>query len=72
VTHAVPMARTGGLTGRPAVDTLAMRNVYLAGDWVGSEGMLADASFASAQRAARLVVQRNPTEKVLEACYESK
>jgi len=72
VTHAVPMAGRGGLTGRPAVDTLAMQNVYLAGDWVGSEGMLADASFASAQRAARLAVERNPTEKVLEACYESK
>ena len=58
--------------GRPAVDTLAMQNVYLAGDWVGSEGMLADASFASAQRAARLAVQRDPIEKSLEACYESK
>jgi phytoene dehydrogenase-like protein len=72
VTHAVPMASTGGLAGRPAVDALAMRNVYLAGDWVGSEGMLADASFASAQRAARLAVQRDPIEKSLEACYESK
>ena len=72
VTHAVPMAGTGGLTCRPAVDTLATRNVYLAGDWVGSEGMLADASFASAQRAARLAVQRDPIEKGLEACYESK
>src|SRR5262249_57383555 len=30
VTHAVPIAGTGGLTGRPAVDTLATRNGYLA------------------------------------------
>ena len=72
VTHVLPTAGTGGLTGRPPVDTLATRNVYLAGDWVGSEGMLADASFASAQRAARFAVQRNPIERVLEDCYESK
>ena len=72
VTHAVPMASSGGLAGRPAVDALATRNVYLAGDWVGSEGMLADAAFASSQRAAHLAVQRGAVEKALEPCYESK
>ena len=72
VTHAVPTASAGGLTGRPAVEAPAMRNVYLAGDWVGSEGMLADASFASAQLAARHAVQRSPIQKALEPCYESK
>ena len=56
VTHAIVRARDGGLAGRPAVDEPAIENVYLAGDWVGAEGMLADAAFASAHRAARLIV----------------
>lgn len=43
--------------GRPAVDELGLPGVALAGDWVGSEAMLADAAIASALRAAA-VVQR--------------
>jgi phytoene dehydrogenase-like protein len=56
VTHAVVRAREGGLAGRPSVEEPNIENVYLAGDWVGTEGMLADAAFASAHRAARLIV----------------
>jgi phytoene dehydrogenase-like protein len=56
VTHALAGARGGGLEGRPAVDEPAIPNVYLAGDWVGNEGMLADAAFASARRAAQLII----------------
>ena len=37
---------------RPKVD--AIPGVFLASDWVGDEAMLADASFASAARAAEL------------------
>jgi phytoene dehydrogenase-like protein len=43
--------------GRPAADELGIPGVALAGDWVGPEGMLADAAVASALRAAG-VVQR--------------
>ena len=43
--------------GRLAVDELGIPGVALAGDWVGPEGMLADAAVASALRAAG-VVQR--------------
>jgi hypothetical protein len=32
-------------------------NLYLAGDWVGREGFLVDASMASARRAAQLASQ---------------
>jgi pyruvate/2-oxoglutarate dehydrogenase complex dihydrolipoamide dehydrogenase (E3) component len=38
-----------------------VRNVYLAGDWVGPVGHLADASFASARQAAELILQQKPT-----------
>jgi phytoene dehydrogenase-like protein len=52
VAHAAPVAATGGKAGRPAVDAPAMEGLYLAGDWVGAHGLLADASFASAAAAA--------------------
>lgn len=42
-------------TPRPAVTT-AVKGLYLAGDWVGSEGLLSDASLASARAAARAIL----------------
>jgi phytoene dehydrogenase-like protein len=50
VTPAVPTPE-----GRPGVDALGLPGVAIAGDWVGSEGMLADAAVASALRAAGMV-----------------
>src|SRR5260370_37425249 len=44
--------------GRPEVDALGMDGVALAGDWIGPDGMLADAAVASGLRAAE-AVQRN-------------
>jgi phytoene dehydrogenase-like protein len=57
VVGAIPRARNGGLAGRPAIGATAMPNVFLAGDWVGSRGCLADASLASGYAAARTAVQ---------------
>jgi phytoene dehydrogenase-like protein len=37
---------------RPAVDAAGVPGVYVAGDWVGEEGMLADAAIASSRAAA--------------------
>lgn len=48
VTHGLP-----GPGGRPPVDALHIPNLRVGGDWVGDEGMLADASVASGIRAAR-------------------
>jgi phytoene dehydrogenase-like protein len=56
VTHSLPRAVDGGLAGRPGATVEGCPNVFLAGDWVGPEGMLADASAASAREAARRVV----------------
>jgi phytoene dehydrogenase-like protein len=50
VSHMVPRAANGGLTGRPAVKLAD--SLYIAGDWVGAEGHLSDAAIASAQKAA--------------------
>jgi phytoene dehydrogenase-like protein len=54
VSNALVAADEGGLTGRPDVAVPGVRGLALAGDWVGPEGMLADAALASARRAAEL------------------
>ena len=48
-----PRAVTGGFAGRPAIDATGLPNVFLAGDWVGPDGMLADAALASGHAAGR-------------------
>ncbi len=50
-------AASDGFAGRPGVPVPGLANLYLAGDWVGPEGFLADASLASARQAAVLVRQ---------------
>ena len=57
VAHSLPAPTDGGLSGRPGVQVDGCPNVFLAGDWVGSEGMLADASAASAREAAGRVLE---------------
>jgi phytoene dehydrogenase-like protein len=51
VSHACPSPATGGLAGRPSVVVAACPGLFVAGDWVGPVGMLADASLASAEQA---------------------
>jgi len=53
----VPQAAAGGLAGRPAVNVAGIPGVFVAGDWGGGEGQLADASAASADEAARRALQ---------------
>jgi phytoene dehydrogenase-like protein len=49
---ALPTARDGGFAGRPGPQVPGLAHLYLAGDWIGAEGFLADASFASARLVA--------------------
>lgn len=56
VSHASVLAASGGLPRRPGPAIPGVADVYVAGDWVGPEGVLADASLASAGRAAELVL----------------
>jgi hypothetical protein len=46
------------LEGRPDVDALGLEDVAIAGDWVGPDGMLADAAVASGLRAAGMLERR--------------
>ena len=56
---ALPTAKGGGFAGRPDAEVPGIAGLYLAGDWVGPEGFLVDASVASARRAARLLMEDN-------------
>lgn len=53
VTHDIPQAAAGGSSGRATVDVAGMDGLFVAGDWVGGEGMLADTSLASGKRAGQ-------------------
>lgn len=57
VAGGMPRAANGGLRGRPGVDSTGLRSVYLAGDWVGPDGLLADAALASGHHAGKLALQ---------------
>jgi hypothetical protein len=56
VTHLLPSPEQG-LAGRPGVAVPGAAGIYLAGDWVGPSGWLADAALASGQRAGTLAVR---------------
>jgi phytoene dehydrogenase-like protein len=47
----------GGLRTRPGVRVPGSDRLFLAGDWVGATGWLADGSFASGREAADLILQ---------------
>jgi phytoene dehydrogenase-like protein len=59
VSHALVSASSGGFAGRPGIEVPTISNIFLAGDWIGTVGQLADACVSSAieaaQRAARLM-----------------
>ena len=56
VAAALPVAANGGLAGRPRVADSGLDGVFLAGDWVGPDGHLLDASVASAEAAVGAAV----------------
>jgi hypothetical protein len=50
-------AALGGLPARPDVAVPGVAGLFVAGDWVGPQGLLADATMASAWSAARQVLR---------------
>jgi phytoene dehydrogenase-like protein len=57
VYNALVTAAAGGWAGRPGPAVPNIANLYVVGDWVGSEGLLADASLSSAKQAAQLITR---------------
>lgn len=60
----LPTASGGGYTSRPDPQVPGLANLYLAGDWVGSEGFLADASMASARQVAQRLLEAGTLSSV--------
>jgi phytoene dehydrogenase-like protein len=58
VVSSAPTPASGGLAGRPPVAVDGHPGVFVAGDWVGPRGFLADASLASGEQAGRLASRR--------------
>jgi len=58
VSHALVTAEQGGYGGRPGVEIPGIEGLYVTGDWVGPQGLLADASIASGKRAAEVAANR--------------
>jgi phytoene dehydrogenase-like protein len=56
VANDLPTAEGGGLAGRATVTLDDLPGIYLAGDWVGPQALLADASLASAYAASELAI----------------
>lgn len=57
VMNGLPLASKGGLHGRPGPQVSGTEGLYVAGDWVGPTGLLAEASIASAAKAAELILE---------------
>jgi phytoene dehydrogenase-like protein len=62
---ALPTAAGGGFAGRPGPRVPDIAGLYLAGDWIGPEGFLADASTASARQVAQLVLSQTKAGAIL-------
>lgn len=62
----VPEAARRGLSGRPSVEVSGQPGLYRVGDWVGSVGLLADASLASAKAAAEAILAHAPSSREAE------
>lgn len=65
VSNALVTAEQGGTPGRPDTRVPNTDNLYIVGDWVGPEGLLADASFSSAKRAAQQILKTHPYDRIL-------
>jgi phytoene dehydrogenase-like protein len=63
-TNAVVTAAGGGGVGRPGPRVPDAPGVFVVGDWTSDEGMLLDASMASAERAAREITMQRTVANV--------
>ena len=57
VYNAIPLAVRGGFDGRPGPEVPDVPGLFVAGDWVGRDGLLVDATLASARLAAELAMR---------------
>lgn len=70
-TNAIVQARPGGLSGRPGPEVPGIRNLYVAGDWVGPAGQLTAAGLASARQAAYLACEQTASVRITDEAQYS-
>jgi phytoene dehydrogenase-like protein len=63
VSNSIVAAEQGGLKGRLPTKAEGLEGLYIVGDWIGNEGLLADASFASAKQAS-MEILKEKTQRV--------
>ena len=63
VSQAIVTAAQGGQRGRPGPEVPNVPGLYVAGDWVGPEGLLSNAALASARQAAGLILIKQQKEQ---------
>ena len=68
--HRLPTAIDHGFEGRPSVQLPEYGDIFLAGDWVGPEGWLVDASFASGKAAAETIDDKIESASLEKDLYE--
>jgi glycine/D-amino acid oxidase-like deaminating enzyme len=61
---ALPQPETGGMQGRPGVET-GLDGVLVAGDWVGPAGHIADAALVSGEAAGRAAAEQIDHQPVI-------
>jgi phytoene dehydrogenase-like protein len=61
VVGATPTPAGGGLAGRPAIDSTGLPGVFVAGDWVGPRGWLADCALSSGEAAGTAAARQAAT-----------
>jgi hypothetical protein len=67
VTNALPTAARGGFAGRARANVADVPGLYVAGDWVGASGCLADASLGSASDAVEAAAGDRPPREARSA-----
>jgi phytoene dehydrogenase-like protein len=72
VYNALVTAEQGGTYGRPDVRVPGVENIYIVGDWVGSQGLLVDTSLSAAKRAAEDILRKTTTTKEMHSMVTMK
>ena len=68
VMNAIATARLHGTKGRPGPQVEDVPGLFVVGDWVGEEGLLLDASLASAKQAALGIARYKPAVVKMATC----
>jgi phytoene dehydrogenase-like protein len=63
VSNAMVTAAQGGQKNRPGPEVPYVPGLYVAGDWVGPDGLLSNTALASARQAAELILSKQQKEQ---------